>query len=103
MASMVRDMRNRFLVAVVFGVVITLWSRIGRDVLGFTVAAPFGLRDDVFQLILSLPVIFYSAQDLLRRRVPGAAGADAGHDGAGRGGGGRRLAVLGRGHPDRWR
>ncbi len=62
MAGMVRDMRNRFLVAVVFGVVITLWSRIGRDVLGFTVAAPFGLRDDVFQLILSLPVIFYSAQ-----------------------------------------
>ena len=62
MAGMVRDMRNRFLVAVVFGVVITLWSRIGRDVLGFEVAAPFGLRDDVFQLILSLPVIGYSAQ-----------------------------------------
>jgi len=62
MAGMVRDMRNRFLVAVSFGVVITLWSRIGRDVLGFTVAAPFGLRDDVFQLVLSLPVIFYSAQ-----------------------------------------
>jgi len=62
MAGMVRDMRDRFLVAVVFGVVITLWSRIGRDVLGFTVAAPFGLRDDVLQLVLSLPVIFYSAQ-----------------------------------------
>jgi len=54
MAGMVRDMRNRFVVAVVFGIVITLWSRIGRDVLGFTVAAPFGLRDDVFQLLLSL-------------------------------------------------
>ena len=62
MAGMVRDMRNRFLVAVVFGVVITLWSRIGRDVLGFTVAAPFGLRDDVFQLALSLPVVLYAAQ-----------------------------------------
>lgn len=62
MAAMIRDMRNRFLVAVVFAVVITLWSRIGRDVLGFSVAAPFGLRDDVFQLILSVPVIFYSAQ-----------------------------------------
>ncbi len=61
MAGMIRDMRNRFLVAVVLGVIITLWSRIGRDVLGFTVAAPFGLRDDVFQLILSLPVVFYSA------------------------------------------
>lgn len=61
MASMIRDMRNRFVVAVVLGIVITLWSRIGRDVFGFTVPAPFGIRDDVFQLILSLPVIFYSA------------------------------------------
>ncbi len=62
MAAMVTDMRNRFLVAAVFGVLITLWSRIGREVFGFSVAAPFGLRDDVFQLLLSLPVIFYSAQ-----------------------------------------
>ena len=62
MASMIRDMRNRFLVAVVLGVVITLFSRIGRDVLGFTVAAPFGWRDDVFELVLSVPVIAYSAQ-----------------------------------------
>src|SRR6266542_3155013 len=61
MADMVRDMRNRFLVAVLFSVPIVLWSPIGRDVLGFDVAAPFGLRDDVFGLILSLPVIFYSA------------------------------------------
>lgn len=61
MASMVRDMRNRLVVAVVFGVAITLWSMIGREVLGFTVPAPFGLRDDVFQLLLSLPVVFYSA------------------------------------------
>ena len=62
MAAMVRDMRNRFLVAVVLGVLITLWSRIGREVLHFEVPSPFGLRDDVFQLLLSLPVIGYSAQ-----------------------------------------
>jgi P-type Cu2+ transporter len=60
MAAMVADMRNRFLVAAVFSVPILLWSPIGRDVLGFTVAAPFGLRDDVWMLLLSLPVIFYS-------------------------------------------
>jgi P-type Cu2+ transporter len=54
-------MRNRFLVAAVLSVPILLWSPIGREVLGFTVPAPFGLRDDVFSLILSLPVIFYSA------------------------------------------
>jgi Cu2+-exporting ATPase len=61
MAAMVADMRNRFLVAAVLSIPVLLWSPIGREVLGFTVAAPFGLRDDVFSLVLSLPVIFYSA------------------------------------------
>jgi Cu2+-exporting ATPase len=40
---------------------ILLWSPIGRNVLGFTAAAPFGLRDHVWLLLLSLPVIFYSS------------------------------------------
>ena len=61
MAVMVADMRNRFLVAAVLSVPVLLWSPIGREVLGFGVAAPFGLRDDVFALVLSLPVVFYSA------------------------------------------
>ena len=57
MAGMVTDMRNRFLVAAVLSVPILLWSSIGRQVLHFAVPAPFGLRDDVLQLILSLPVV----------------------------------------------
>ena len=61
MDAMVADMRRRFLVAVVFSIPILLWSTIGRDVLNFSVAAPFGVRDDVFQLALSIPVIFWSA------------------------------------------
>ncbi|HKW71787.1 MAG TPA: heavy metal translocating P-type ATPase [Candidatus Dormibacteraeota bacterium] len=61
MDAMVHDMRNRFLVAAIFSVPILLWSAIGRQVLHFPLPAPFGLRDDVFQLILSLPVIGYSA------------------------------------------
>jgi Cu2+-exporting ATPase len=61
MDSMARDMRDRFLVALALSVPILLWSSIGRNVLHFTVPAPFGLRDDVFQLILSLPVVFYSS------------------------------------------
>ncbi len=61
MEAMIRDMRNRFLVALILSIPITLWSPIGREVIGFEVPAPFGLRDDVFMLILSLPVIFYSA------------------------------------------
>ena len=61
MDDMVRDMRNRFLVAAVLSVPILLYSPIGREVLGFSAPAPFGLRDDVFALLLSLPVMAYSA------------------------------------------
>jgi len=59
--AMADDMRNRFVVAVLFSIPIVLWSPIGRDVLDFDVAAPFGLRDDVWMLLLSVPVIFYSS------------------------------------------
>jgi Cu2+-exporting ATPase len=61
MDAMVRDMRNRFLVALLLSIPIMLWSPMGRDMFGFAVPAPFGLRDDVFSLLLSLPVVFYSA------------------------------------------
>src|SRR5438477_8242323 len=60
MNAMARDLRNRFLVAAVLSAPILLWSSIGRQVLHFAFPAPFGLRDDVFQLMLSLPVIGYS-------------------------------------------
>jgi Cu2+-exporting ATPase len=60
MDAMVANMRNRFLVAALFSVPILLWSPIGSDVLGFSVAAPFGMRSDVFQLLLSLPVVFWA-------------------------------------------
>ncbi len=61
MDAMARDMLNRFLLAAILSLPILLWSPIGRDVFGFTAPGPFGLRDDVFMLLLSLPVIFYSA------------------------------------------
>ncbi|MFJ2028120.1 heavy metal translocating P-type ATPase [Streptosporangium sp. NPDC087985] len=60
MAAMVADMRNRFLVALMFSIPIVVWSPIGTEVLGLDVPAPFGLRQDVWALLLSLPVIFYS-------------------------------------------
>jgi Cu2+-exporting ATPase len=59
--AMAADMRDRFVVAAALSVPILLWSSIGRQVLHFDVPAPFGVRDDVFQLVLSLPVIGYSA------------------------------------------
>lgn len=62
MAAMVAEMRNRFLVAAIFSIPIVLWSPIGSDVLGFSAPPPLGLRNDVWQLLLSLPVIFYSCQ-----------------------------------------
>ncbi|MEN4473883.1 heavy metal translocating P-type ATPase [Mycolicibacterium cosmeticum] len=61
MAAMVTDMRNRFLVALLFSIPIVIWSPIGRDVLGLDIPVPFGLREDVWALLLSLPVIFYSS------------------------------------------
>jgi len=60
MAAMVADMRNRFLVAALFSIPILIWSPIGKDVFGFDLAVPFGLREDVWTLLLSLPVILYS-------------------------------------------
>src|SRR4029450_6181080 len=60
MEAMVADIRNRFLVAALFSVPILLCPPVARGALGFTAAAPFGLRDDVWSLLLSLPVIFYS-------------------------------------------
>ncbi|WP_319164725.1 heavy metal translocating P-type ATPase [Streptomyces sp. ME08-AFT2] len=60
MAAMVADMRNRFLVALLFSIPIVIWSPIGEDVFGLDVPVPFGLRQDVWALLLSLPVIFYS-------------------------------------------
>ncbi|MDX8034851.1 heavy metal translocating P-type ATPase [Lentzea sp. BCCO 10_0856] len=60
MAAMVADMRNRFLVALVFSLPIVLWSPIGTEVFGLHLPTPFGVRQDVWALVLSLPVVFYS-------------------------------------------
>jgi Cu2+-exporting ATPase len=62
MAEMVRDMRNRFLVALVFAVPIALWSPLGDRIFGSTPPTPFGMRDSLWQFFLSLPVVFYSSQ-----------------------------------------
>ncbi|MEY2225587.1 MULTISPECIES: heavy metal translocating P-type ATPase [Streptomyces] len=59
-AAMVADMRHRFLVAVAFSVPIVVWSPIGEEVFGWHAPVPFGFRQDVWALLLSLPVIFYS-------------------------------------------
>jgi P-type Cu2+ transporter len=62
MQEMVRDMRNRFLVALLFAVPIALWSPIGDSLFGSTPPTPFGMRESLWQFFLSLPVVFYSSQ-----------------------------------------
>ena len=61
MAAMERDMRNRFLVALVFTIPIVLWSMVGTELLGTELATPFGLDHDLWQLLLSLPVVLYAS------------------------------------------
>ncbi len=61
MAAMVREMRNRFLVAFVFAILIAIWSPLGDSLFGSTPPTPFGIRGDLWQFLLSLPVIFYAS------------------------------------------
>lgn len=61
MAEMVRDMRNRFIVAVAFAIPIALWSPMGERLFGDVPPTPFGIGADVWQFLLSLPVVFYSS------------------------------------------
>ncbi len=61
MESMARDMRNRFLVALAFTVPIVLWSMVGTELIGSEVATPFGIDREVWQLLLSLPVVLYAS------------------------------------------
>jgi Cu2+-exporting ATPase len=61
MEAMERDMRNRFLVALVFTIPIVLWSMVGTELLGTELATPFGMDREVWQLLLSLPVVLYAS------------------------------------------
>jgi Cu2+-exporting ATPase len=61
MQAMVRDMRNRFLVALIFTIPIVVWSPVGETVFGSMPDVPFGLDMEVWQLLLSLPVVFYAS------------------------------------------
>lgn len=61
MASMVADMRNRFAVAVVFTVPIVLWSGLGTSLLGRSLPTPGGIDRNLWQLLLSLPVVLYAS------------------------------------------
>ena len=69
MADMVRDMRNRFLVALVFTVPIVLWSEVGTKLLGTELATPFAIKREIWELLLSLPVVFYASSVFFKGAV----------------------------------
>ena len=74
-ATMERDMRNRFFVALVLTIPTVLYSPLGMNLLGVRLPT-FGLGENVVMLLLSTPVVFYSgwifisgAYHSLRRRT----------------------------------
>jgi P-type Cu2+ transporter len=58
---MARDMRSRFLVALIFTIPVVLWSNVGKNLLGSAPGTPFGIDRDVWLLLLSLPIVFYAS------------------------------------------
>jgi Cu2+-exporting ATPase len=61
MEAMARDMRNRFVVALLFTVPIVAWSTVGTKLLGTELATPLGIDRDVWLLLLSLPVVLWAS------------------------------------------
>ena len=61
MAAMVADMRNRFVVSLVFTIPIVLWSGVGSGLIGSELATPFGIGRNWWLLLLSLPVVLYAS------------------------------------------
>ena len=61
MEAMVRDMRNRFLVALLFTVPVVAWSMVGTKLLGTELTTPFDLDRDIWLLLLSLPIVLYAS------------------------------------------
>jgi len=60
MDEMVRDMRNRFLVALIFAVPVFLYSPLFTDFFGINLPVPFGMDINVFAFLLATPPILYS-------------------------------------------
>ena len=61
MQAMSRDMRNRFLVALACAIPIAIWSPLGESLFGSNPPTPGRIDLNVWQFVLSLPVVFYSS------------------------------------------
>lgn len=59
MEGMVRDMRNRFLVAFILGIPVFLYSPLFTDYFGIQLPRPFGLSNEVLSFLLTTPAVLY--------------------------------------------
>ena len=62
MDAMVRDMRNRFLVALVLAIPVTAYSPLVKDVFHITLATPLGIDPKIVLFILTTPAVLWSGQ-----------------------------------------
>ncbi len=62
MDDMVRDMRNRFLVALVLAIPIFLYSPLATEVFGIRLATPFGIDPNILMFVLATPAVLWSGQ-----------------------------------------
>lgn len=62
MEEMVRDMRNRFWVAFVLGILVALYSPLATDVFGIRVPLPFRIPADILMFVLATPAVFWGGQ-----------------------------------------
>ncbi|MEW6636972.1 MAG: HAD-IC family P-type ATPase, partial [Actinomycetota bacterium] len=62
MEEMVRDMRNRFLVTFVLGILVTLYSPLATDVFGIRLPVPFGIPVDILLFVLATPAVLWGGK-----------------------------------------
>jgi len=62
MDDMVRDMRNRFLVALALSIPVFAYSPLATEVFDLRLPTPFGISNALLLFILSTPAVFWSGQ-----------------------------------------
>ncbi len=58
-------MRNLFLIATVLTIIEIIYSPLGTRLLNLTLATPFGIRNEIFQFLLTTPVVFWGGWPFL--------------------------------------
>ncbi|MDP2349749.1 MAG: copper-translocating P-type ATPase [Chloroflexota bacterium] len=62
MDGMVRDMRNRFIVAFILAVPIFLYSPLATEVFNLRLATPFGIEANILAFLLATPAVLWSGK-----------------------------------------